>query len=122
LIIVYPDTRCWDQHGQVDPDNYKTRDGIVATALKEMINRLTAEPDDDSEAQCEDYLDEANDSITSIEEYLAGSRPDWIQFDDSDLSSDTPTACLDELRQKKLDVVKSVNFSMFLFDENFTAN
>ena len=87
-----------------------------------MINRLTAEPDDDSEAQCEDYLDEANDSITSIEEYLAGSRQDWIQFDDSDLSGDTPTACLDELRQKKLDVVKSVNFSMFLFDENFTAN
>ena len=55
-----------------------------------MIDRLSAETDDNPEAQCEDYLDEAIDSIISIEQYLAGTRADWIAFDDSELSSDTP--------------------------------
>ena len=100
LIIVYPDTRCWDHQGQIsgDPESWKTKDGLVQTAFKNMIDRLSAEPDDSPEAQCEDYLDEAIESITSIEQYLAGTRADWIAFDDSELSNDTPQVCLDELR------------------------
>jgi len=69
LIIVYPDTRCWDHQGQIsgDPEGWKTSDGLVQTAFKKMIDRLSAEPDDNPDAQCDDYLEEANDSITSIE-------------------------------------------------------
>ena len=58
IIMVYPDTRCWDQHGDIDPTGFKTKDGIVQTALRDMINRLTAEPEDDSnipDTQCDDY-------------------------------------------------------------------
>ena len=67
LIIVYPDTKCWDNMGQIDSQGYKTSDGMVQTALKEMINRLTAEPDDIVEPSCDDYLAEAYESINSVE-------------------------------------------------------
>ena len=87
-----------------------------------MINRLTAESDDSAEPLCEDYLAEAYESIASVEQYLAGSRSDWIQFDEEDLSADTPTACLEELRQKKLDIIDSDNFTLFLYDDKFSAN
>ena len=120
--------------GQIDEQGYKTSDGMVQTALKDMINRLTAEqddsaepddstePDDSAELTCDDYLAEAYESITSIEQYLAGSRSDWIEFDDDDISADTPVACLEELRQKKLEIINSDNFSMFLYDDKFSAN
>ena len=84
--MVYPDTRCWDQHGDIDPTGYKTKDGIVQTALRDMINRLTAEPEDDSdtpEIQCEDYSDillTADESLTSVVDFLAGEREDWILY------------------------------------------
>ena len=80
--MVYPDTRCWDQHGDIDPTGFKTKDGIVQTALREMINRLTAEPEDDSDT-CENYsaiLQTADESLTSVVDFLAGERDDWIQY------------------------------------------
>lgn len=63
-------------------------------ALKDMVYRLTAGPDDSTEPECENFLTEANESIISVEQYLAGSRSDWIKFDDDDLSADTPASCL----------------------------
>ena len=51
-----------------------------------MINRLTAEAEDDSdtpEIQCEDYSDillTADESLTSVVDFLAGEREDWIQY------------------------------------------
>ena len=45
-----------------------------------MVNRLTAEPEDDSDP-CEDYsaiLQTADESLTSVVDYLAGEREDWI--------------------------------------------
>ena len=53
--------------GQIDKQGYKTSDGMVQTALKDMINRLTSESDDSAEPLCEDYLTEAYESIASIE-------------------------------------------------------
>ena len=41
--MVYPDTKCWDQHGDIDPDNFKTNDSIVHKAFRSMIERLTKE-------------------------------------------------------------------------------
>ena len=84
--MVYPDTRCWDQHGDIDPTGHDTKDGIVQTALREMINRLTAEPEDEQDtpdAQCEDYssiLQSADESLNSVIDFLAGERDDWIQY------------------------------------------
>ena len=84
--MVYPDTRCWDSGGDIDPTGFKTNNGIVQTALREMINRLTAEPEDDSDSpdtQCENYSDilqTADESLTSVVDFLAGEREDWIQY------------------------------------------
>ena len=41
IIMVYPDTRCWDNEGLIDPENYKTKSGIVTKAIEKMISRLT---------------------------------------------------------------------------------
>ena len=49
-----------------------------------MIIRLSAEPEDDSDSpdtQCEDYssiLQSADESLTSVVDFLAGEREDWI--------------------------------------------
>ena len=70
--------------GDIDPAGHDTKDGIVQTAFREMINRLTAEPGDDSdtpETQCEDYstiLQTAEESLASVVDFLAGEREDWI--------------------------------------------
>ena len=45
IIMVYPDTRCWDSGGLIDPENYKTNNGIVHKALKSMLERVTRESD-----------------------------------------------------------------------------
>ena len=44
IIMVFPDTRCWDNHGNIDPDAYKTNEGIVNLALLRMIDRVTKDP------------------------------------------------------------------------------
>ena len=42
IIMIYPDTRCWDNHADgIDPQNYMKKTGIVPTALKAMIDRVT---------------------------------------------------------------------------------
>ena len=44
--MVYPETRCWDNHGTIDPQNYKTNEGILNQAFEKMIERLTKDPDE----------------------------------------------------------------------------
>lgn len=46
IIMVYPETRCWDNHGNIDSQNFKTNEGILNLAFEKMIERLTKDPDE----------------------------------------------------------------------------
>ena len=39
--MVYPDTMCWDNEGDVDEDFFNTKFGLVPTAIKAMMDRVT---------------------------------------------------------------------------------
>ena len=42
IIMVYPDTRCWDNEGGgIDPEFFNTNHGIVPTAFRMMIEKIT---------------------------------------------------------------------------------
>ena len=44
IIMVYPDTRCWDNapdNGVVDSQNYNTKNGVIPRAFKSMMDHLT---------------------------------------------------------------------------------
>jgi hypothetical protein len=45
IIMVYPDTRCWDNSprgkSRIDPDYFDTNHGILPTAFKSMVARVT---------------------------------------------------------------------------------
>lgn len=44
VIMVYPDTRCWDNAGDpdgIDPSGYNTKAGILPSAIKAMMDRVT---------------------------------------------------------------------------------
>ena len=43
IIMVYPDSECWDNHGKVDEDNYMTKEGLYPRVFMKMIERLTGE-------------------------------------------------------------------------------
>ena len=59
IIMVYPDTRCWDATGSIDPETYKTNDGIVHRALRFMIDRVSRE-------SCSLYATEVGDALANI--------------------------------------------------------
>ena len=42
--MLYPDSKSWDNHGAIDPENYNKKSGIVPYAFKQMIDRLTIDP------------------------------------------------------------------------------
>ena len=41
IIIVYPDTACWDNEGDIDADGFNTNTGLIPTAIKAIIDRVT---------------------------------------------------------------------------------
>ena len=47
IIMVYPDSECWDNHGSVDEDNFMTKDGLYPRTFMNMIDRLTTECEGD---------------------------------------------------------------------------
>ena len=89
IIMVYPDTRCWNN--DEDPDgidhyNYNKKTGILPTAIKAMIDRVTGgmtdgggDSQDDTTPDPEsDYEDEDTDG----------------DFDDIDTDEDEPDSDL----------------------------
>ena len=44
LIIVYPESTCWDNHGDVDEENWLTSDGLYPRVFMNMVDKLT-DPD-----------------------------------------------------------------------------
>ena len=43
-IIVYPESTCWDNHGDVDEDDYLTKDGLYPRVFENMVSQMT-DPD-----------------------------------------------------------------------------
>jgi len=61
IIMVYPDTRCWDNEGNgIDPEYFNTNHGIVPTAFKKMIARVTGTEGGDGDDS--DDQDDGDDS------------------------------------------------------------
>ena len=45
VIMVYPDSECWDNHGEVDGENYMTREGLYPRVFMKMIEIMTTDWD-----------------------------------------------------------------------------
>ena len=41
IIMIYPDTRCWDNEGDIDSDGFNTNTGFIPTVIKNIIDRVT---------------------------------------------------------------------------------
>ena len=73
--MVYPDTRCWDSGGLIDPENYKTNNGIVHRALKSMLERVTRESDNPTNQEiAESYASAAEISADTAENKLSSAQ------------------------------------------------
>ena len=62
--MVYPTTRCWDTQGSIDGQNYKTKDGAMAKAIKAMIDRLTSGSSDGGDSNGDGGTVDDNDEGT----------------------------------------------------------
>ena len=40
--MVYPDTKCWDNEGDLDAEGFNTNTGLIPTAIKAIIDRVTS--------------------------------------------------------------------------------
>ena len=43
IIMVYPASECWDNHGKVDKENFLTKEGLYPRTFMNMIDRLTSD-------------------------------------------------------------------------------
>ena len=75
IIMVYPDTRCWNNDDDVDgidPTNYNKKTGILPTAIKAMIDRVTGGIAEDSSSSEEEADEEeeadADEEVSSEDE------------------------------------------------------
>ena len=92
--MVYPDTRCWNN--DEDPDgidqfDYNKKTGILPTAIKAMIDRVTGgqtdggdnSPDDttpDTESEDEGFdTDEDFDETDTDEDEPASDLATWLE-------------------------------------------
>ena len=44
IIMLYPDSKCWDNTGDIDPENFNKKTGLIPSAFKQMIDRVTIDP------------------------------------------------------------------------------
>ena len=76
--MVYPDTRCWDNHPDgIDPDNYDTNHGVLQTAFKSMFARVTGSGGNDG-SDLETWLGEQSISAHD-EECVAKFRMSVVE-------------------------------------------
>ena len=126
IIMIYPDTKCWDNHSNgIDPDNYMKKTGIVPSAFKAMIERVTGGTGGDT--ACTAYDSQISTALAAIEEirqYLAGDITSYTSFDPSSVPQVIPTGCSPQqtaadVRNKKLEIVNSEAFQVELFNRTF---
>ena len=62
IIMVYPDIKCWDNEGAIDPDGFNTNTGFLPTAIKAMIARVTGGAEEEAtEEEDKSEEDEGSD-------------------------------------------------------------
>ena len=71
IIMVYPDTKCWDNEGAIDAEGYNTNTGLLQTALKAMIERVTRGPRP-SRGDGSDRRPFADDEDISLSQRISG--------------------------------------------------
>ena len=94
----------------VDANN---KNGVLPSMIKGMIDRVTS-----TSGECDAALSEASDSIDQIEQFLAGSRTDYADFDMSRLD-ECPQAAVDAILGRQAAVVGSDAFKLYAFDQMF---
>ena len=102
IIMVYPDTRCWNN--DQDPDgidefNWNKKTGILPAAIKAMIDRVTGastEDDDNSPDDEDDFSDDEEEDDFSDDE------------DEDDFSEDEEEDEEDDFSEEEVDDDESV--------------
>jgi len=97
IIMIYPDTKCWDNHANgIDPENYMKKTGIVPSAFKAMIDRVTGGTGGGDNSECTEYDSQISAALANIEEirqYLAGDITSYTSFNPSSVPNVIPTGC-----------------------------
>merc|ERR1712013_685890 len=69
IIMVFPDTKCWNNIGSFDSNNYNKKTGIVPSALKSIIDRVTStggggggDGDNQEDTACTDYKNKISEA------------------------------------------------------------
>ena len=131
IIMIYPDTRCWDSHAKVgiDPANFMKKTGILPSAFKAMIERVTGGTGGGSgeDPTCTAYDAQISEALAAIEEirqYLAGDITSYTSFDPSSVPLEIPTGCspqktAEDVRSKKLEIMNSEAFKVEAFNRAF---
>ena len=107
--MVYPASNFWDIDANQGGDA-NTKDGVLPSMIKGMIDRVTA-----TSGECDAALQEASDSIDQIEQFLVGSRTDYADFDMSRLD-DCPQAAVNAILGRQAEVVASDPYKLYAFD------
>ena len=66
--MVYPDIKCWDNEGDIDSDCFNTNTGVLPTAIKAMINRVTGETEDIDDEESSSTIEGESESEETTEE------------------------------------------------------
>jgi len=91
IIMVYPSTREWENfRSDNDPDNFMKNTGIMPTAFKNMIARLTSTIAEADEEDGEDQEEEAE-----VEDGEAEEEDEAEVEDEEDVTVDEALAWLE---------------------------
>ena len=113
IIMVYPASNFWDMIESQAGADANNKNGVLPSMIKRMIDRVTS-----TSGECDAAIQEANDSIDEIEQFLVGSRTDYADFDMSRLD-DCPQAAVDAILGRQATIVGSDAFKLFKFDQMF---
>lgn len=108
--MVYPASNFWDMIESQAGADANNKNGVLPSMIKRMIDRVTS-----TSGECDAAIQEANDSIDEIEQFLVGSRTDYADFDMSRLD-DCPQAAVDAILGRQATIVGSDAFKLFKFD------
>ena len=77
--MVYPDIKCWDNEGDIDSDGFNTNTGMLPTAIKAMIDRVTGGSGEVIDVESGPETEEGDDSGQGD-----SSRPPWTPPSDDE--------------------------------------
>ena len=94
-------------------EDANNKDGVLPSMIKGMIDRVTS-----TSGECDAAIQDANDSIDQIEQFLVGARTDYADFDMSRLDN-CPQVSVNAILVRQAEVVASDVFKIKEFDDLF---